>query len=555
MSTFITSVASLLVAYIVGKLMVARRERRNFPPGPKGLPLIGNALDFPTVNLGPEYVQWGQRYNSLSKYLVLTAKLNPTGDILHASAFGTHVIIINNRQIADELFERRAVKYSDRPYSPTIDLAGMSSYNLGVMRYGEKWRIGRKFALQVFRQASTSPNNFSAAIITGVHQALKGLLHSPERLWDHNKIVCVFDNRLPALFVGFRLSISIPMSSMYGYDAKSVSDPCITAADASFTINMELASPGGSFINILPALRFIPPWFPGAFSRRKAETARKLTDEMVSIPLEFTKARVAQGDARPSVVADLLERKNTVGVSEEEEAALLSVAPTAYAAGSDTTQSSTGTFLYLMVSNPDVQRKAQAEIDSILGSKRLPGYEDRPSMPYVEAIYREVLRWRPPGSIGFPHSTTEDDVYDGYFIPKAKLQWIERADSIFYRAMTHDETKYPDPMAFKPERFINPDGSLNDDDRIMAFGFGRRVCVGKHVASATVRPISILAVFNLEKARDQSGTVIEVNGEYYEFGLISLLSITLHDSRKKPFKCSILPRSEAARQLVEQVSA
>lgn len=56
----------------------------------------------------------------------------------------------------------------------------------------------------------------------------------------------------------------------------------------------------------------------------------------------------------------------------------------------------------------------------------------------------------------------------------AKLQWIERADSIFYRAMTHDETKYPDPMAFKPERFINPDGSLNDDDRIMAFGFGRR---------------------------------------------------------------------------------
>lgn len=106
--------------------------------------------------------------------------------------------------------------------------------------------------------------------------------------------VCVFDNRLPALFVGFRLSISIPMSSMYGYDAKSVSDPCITAADASFTINMELASPGGSFINILPALRFIPPWFPGAFSRRKAETARKLTDEMVSIPLEFTKARVVR---------------------------------------------------------------------------------------------------------------------------------------------------------------------------------------------------------------------------------------------------------------------
>ncbi|KAH9478084.1 Cytochrome P450 monooxygenase 208 [Psilocybe cubensis] len=324
------------------------------------------------------------------------------------------------------------------------------------------------------------------------------------------------------------------MSSMYGYDAKSTDDPCILAADKTFTLGMELLSPGGSLINLIPLLRFVPPWFPGAISQQKAQEARMLTKKVVSIPLEFTKAQVAEGNARPSVVGDFLKKKNTVGASKEEEEATLIVASTAYAAASDTTQSATGTFIYLMVCNPDIQRKAQAEIDSVLGGKRLPTYEDRPCMPYNEAIYREVLRWRPPGSVGVPHCSIEDDFYDGYFIPKGSTL----LGNIW--AMTHDETRYENPMSFNPERFFNPDGTLNDDDRIMAFGFGRRVCIGKHVASATVIP----AVFNLEKARDKSGNTIEVNDEYCEFGLIS---------RKKPFVCSIVPRSDISRELVEKL--
>lgn len=73
-----------------------------------------------------------------------------------------------------------------------------------------------------------------------------------------------------------------------------------------------------------------------------------------------------------------------------------------------------------MAVNLDAQRKAHAEIDRVIGSKRLPALADRDSLPYLEAIYREVLRLRPPFPLGVPHCLIEDDYYKGYFIPKGK---------------------------------------------------------------------------------------------------------------------------------------
>jgi cytochrome P450 len=70
-----------------------------------------------------------------------------------------------------------------------------------------------------------------------------------------------------------------------------------------------------------------------------------------------------------------------------------------------------------MALNPEVQRKAQEEIDRVIGSQRLPSLEDRSALPYVEAVYREIMRWNPPLPL-LPHRVSEDDWYKGYFIPK-----------------------------------------------------------------------------------------------------------------------------------------
>ena len=82
------------------------------------------------------------------------------------------------------------------------------------------------------------------------------------------------------------------------------------------------------------------------------------------------------------------------------------------------TISANGSFFYYMAKYPDIQKKAQAEIDRIIGSHRLPNFEDRQSLPYIEAIYREIFRSRPPLRINIPHSLSEDDHYKGYYLPK-----------------------------------------------------------------------------------------------------------------------------------------
>ena len=84
------------------------------------------------------------------------------------------------------------------------------------------------------------------------------------------------------------------------------------------------------------------------------------------------------------------------------------------------TNSLLGTFFYLMARHPEIQEKAQKELDAVVGTSRLPHFDDRPSLPYIEAIFREVFRFQPPAPIGMSHAVMEDDVYKGYFIPKGK---------------------------------------------------------------------------------------------------------------------------------------
>lgn len=75
------------------------------------------------------------------------------------------------------------------------------------------------------------------------------------------------------------------------------------------------------------------------------------------------------------------------------------------------------TFFLAMVCNRDVQEKACAELDAVVGSRRLPTFQDRDQLPYVNAIAKESLRWQAVTPLGISHMSIEDDEYSGYFIP------------------------------------------------------------------------------------------------------------------------------------------
>ena len=67
---------------------------------------------------------------------------------------------------------------------------------------------------------------------------------------------------------------------------------------------------------------------------------------------------------------------------------------------------------------PEVQKKARAELETVVGLSRLPNITDRHRLPYVEAVVKEILRWHTAVPLNAPHLSTEDDAYNGFFIPK-----------------------------------------------------------------------------------------------------------------------------------------
>jgi cytochrome P450 len=85
-----------------------------------------------------------------------------------------------------------------------------------------------------------------------------------------------------------------------------------------------------------------------------------------------------------------------------------------------------------------------------------------------------------------------------------------------FRAILHDPDMYPDPEEFRPERFLNEDGSVRGDPTLaLAFGAGKRICPGRHIVDATLFIVasSVLSALNVTKARDEDGNVIPVKAE------------------------------------------
>ena len=78
-------------------------------------------------------------------------------------------------------------------------------------------------------------------------------------------------------------------------------------------------------------------------------------------------------------------------------------------------------FILAMTLWPDIQARAQAELDAVVGHERLPTFADQDSLPYVSALVKECLRWRVVAPLGMPHASTEDFEFRGYVIPRGTL--------------------------------------------------------------------------------------------------------------------------------------
>ncbi|KAF8799127.1 cytochrome P450 [Phlegmacium glaucopus] len=502
----VISLSLALIAYLY--FTKNKRSSLPLPPGPKKRPLLGNLLDFPRNHHWLKYSEWAKEFNS---------------NIIYVYAVGKDVIILNSFDAAIDLLDKRSSISSSRPVTPMLkDLMGWG-WVMATMVYGEPWRERRRMFQKHFHPSNTQ---FYRPIQREfIRKMLPHLLDAPVELLSI----------LRHTMGGMAISLS------YGIQIKETNDPFVNLAEEALKSAASAGKIGSFLVDLFPILKYVPEFVPGAGFKKQARIWRKLQEDFRERPFLASIEAMASGQARPSFTSIALGDVDESRDINHQREVIKDTAGVVFAGGSETTISATHTFFLAMVCFPEIQMKAQAELDRVV-SGRLPDFDDMEDLPYLSALVKEVLRWQPVTPYGVPHRTTEDDVYEGYHIPKGSI--------VIYNswAMLHNEAEYPDPSAFKPERFLK-DGQLDPnirDPAAIAFGFGRRICPGSHIAFATLwlTAASVLATLQLSKPVDKDGRVIEPSREYRANA----------GHQPVPFECIIKPRSKTAEGLIRSAA-
>ncbi|EMD40455.1 hypothetical protein CERSUDRAFT_80124 [Gelatoporia subvermispora B] len=476
-----------------------RKRSGPLPPGPKGLPVIGNVLDMPTAHEWETFATWGERW----------------GDIMSVNLLGQTMVILNSPKLAFDMLDKKSSIYSDRPtLTMGGELAGWDR-TLALLRYGNVFRETRRLLSQLIGSRKHL-EKFHGHLETETRKFLYRLMRHPDNVGKQVR----------------KTAGAIILMMSHGYKIQEEDDPIINTVDEAVDQFSKSTAPGAFLVDVFPILKYVPAWMPGTAWKQKAAQWRAKIEEMCDLPFNYTKQQMAAGTAKPNFVSTALEESEGL----ERERIVKNAASSLYSGGADTTVSAICTFFLAMTCFPEAQKKAQEEIDSVIGTDRLPTIADRERLPYVNALCKEVLRWNPVAPLGVPHRLSEDDVHDGYFIPK---------DSIVIANIwkfLHDSQLYTNPFEFNPDRFIaQPGKEIEQDPRDFVFGFGRRICPGLYLADTSVflSCAMSLAAFNISKVVED-GKAIEPVIEYSS-GTIS---------HPAPFPCSIKPRSAKAESLI-----
>ncbi|XP_006457725.1 hypothetical protein AGABI2DRAFT_198695 [Agaricus bisporus var. bisporus H97] len=494
--SYLLDASAGLIGVVLIWLMLRQKPSAPLPPGPKGWPIVGNLFDMPSSREWETFTQWGEKW----------------GDMVFLSVLGQPTLILNSAKVARDLLDKKGHKYSNRPHLEMCNLIGLNN-GLVLTNYGQRFRNHRKLMHQLIG-SNLSMSRFYPIEETETQKFLKHLASTPQDLASHIR----------------RTAGAIILRISHGYEIQEKDDPIVKIVEIG-TAQFSLASAPGTFIvNLIPALRHLPDWFPGAGFKQTAREWAKDLSNMIERPHQYVKEQMASGTAEPSFTADLMEDPN---VTPEREADIMWSAGSLYAGGADTTVSALYAFFKAMTIYPEVAAAAQSELDTVLGPTRLPSFADRENLPYMNALVSEVLRWHSVAPIGVPHVSTEDDNCNGYFVPKGTIV----ITNIW--KMLHDPNVYSNPMTFNPGRFLGP--KPEPDPREATYGFGRRICPGRVLADSSlfISCAMALATFNITK--------YNLNGETME-PIVDQISGTI--SHPTPFKCVIKPRSEKALALI-----
>ncbi|KIO27614.1 hypothetical protein M407DRAFT_72949 [Tulasnella calospora MUT 4182] len=391
-----------------------------------------------------------------SKFAITWSKFGEEyGPLTWLTIPGQNILVINSIEAAKELLDKRASNSVERPrFTMANELLGMSKL-LSISGYNDMWRKQRSH-LKHALSAAVVRRDYSSLLEMKAQQYLERCAARPENFLPET--TRIIGETIIQLSYG-------KLEDGRGRDYIQISTRMMEVL--AFAVQ-------GHAVDLLPPLRHLPSWLPGMKFKRQAAQWKKEIKEVEDTVSELAKENMLSDD--PDVRSSFMFKKMEELSNEHEEGQDVQQQEnqTMLAYSGLATETAMESFIRAMTLFPSVQENVQAEIDKVVGSSRFPTFKDQSDLPYLHAVILETLRWNPVVSFGIPHASREDDVYNGYFIPKGT--------TIIANAwgFSRNEKHYTNPSNFDPERYLKQPPEL--DPREFVFGYGRRICPGKDLA-------------------------------------------------------------------------
>ncbi|KAI4743352.1 cytochrome P450 [Aureobasidium sp. EXF-12298] len=496
----------IVLAFALGAYLLSGLSSRpkNYPPGPPTLPILGNLHQIPSKNEYLQFTKWAREYGPIYSIMVGSRPM----------------IVLSSVEVVKELLEKRSAIYSDRPEAYAAKHIPTSKLRIVFMPYTPLWRKLRKVTHSLL--SIKAAKNYDPYQEMERKQMLDEILINPNDVFSSLQ----------------RYTTSLTATLLYGWRSSSTADPRLHKLDNELAaLQAALGTTAAALLDAFPIMRFLPDALLPVKDR--VHRALQMGHDVHMENWYAVKENIKSGTLGHCMSIGLARAQDKDNITDVEAAYAVG---NIFEGGMETTAATLYAFIQAMLLFPEVQTKAQEEIDRVVGPGRLPVMADAVNLPYIRRCVKELVRWFPVAPLGaVPHACTQDDEYMGYKIPKGAPVILNA-----WAIMT-DPDRYTEPRRFNPDRFTedgdnismtemaaHPDPSKRDT---VGFGAGRRLCPGMHVAdrSLFLGITGILWSFSVTPKKDAQGQDILPNANNLIVGLAA---------RPEPFEVSILSRDE-----------